>query len=263
LVPQKRLNVSDIDIQLIADELQKDLENALPHIQEEIENAVENLANATYASIISQIQGMSLNPEDRQDYLRALKYDKLGNATWIIYLDSVEAKKLEEGRDPYSIKDDLLASEKKVQVGSRAGQPWVRTSKKGKKYAAVPFQQRPMSGESFYGNLADDIKKLSVMNRKTKKTQPITKLFNDLDGAPIHGKVATAKKVPGHPNLDGLTKYQHVHESGAVSSLYMTFRIVHEDSTGWQHPGTKGFQLFEKAEKVVEAELKNILETLL
>lgn len=255
--------MSDIEVKLIADELGKDLENATPAIQNEIHQAVENLANATHAAIIAKIQSMSVRPENRQDYLRALKFEKLGDSTWVIFLDGIDAKKLEEGQDGYSIKDQLLKSKKRVQVGSRAGEPWVRTSKAGKKYAAVPFQHKPFSGEKFSGDLAADIKKLQAMNKRTQKMQPITKLFKDLDGKPVHGKVATVAEVPGQPNLAGLTKYQHVHESGAVSSVYMTYRMVHEDSTGWQHPGTKGYQLFKEAEDYVESELKNILETLL
>lgn len=255
--------MSDIEVQLIADELGKDLENATPVIQNEIHQAVENLANAAHAAIISKIQGMSMSPENRQEYLKALKFEKLGDSTWLIFLDGDWPKELEEGIKPYSIKDQLLASKKKVQVGSRAGEPWVRTSKAGKKYAAVPFQHRPFSGEKFSGDLAADIKKIKTMNQRTQKMQPITKLFKDLDGKPVHGKVATVSEVPGQPKLAGLTKYQHVHDSGAVSSVYMTYRMVHEDSPGWQHPGTKGYQLFKEAEEYVEQELKNILETLL
>jgi hypothetical protein len=106
--------------------------------------------------------------------------------------------------------------------------------------------------------------------------QSITKTFEDISGKPIAGKVATASEADidmaamAHErgdakwkNLEGLTKYQHVSDSGKVSSIYMTYRMVGEDSKGWVHPGHKGYQLFKEAEEYVNAELKNILKTIL
>jgi hypothetical protein len=251
----------DIEVKLIADELGKDLEKAAPQVQAEIERAVENLAHAAYAAIVAKIQGMSADPKNRQDYLKALKFQDLGDATWLIYLDGEWASKLEEGFGPYSIKDVLLKSTKTVQVGARAGLPWVRKNKQGKKFASVPFEHKPFSGEKMSGSLAEDIKKILVKNR-AGQDQPITKIFHDLGGKPISGKVATANNV-GITNLEGLTKYQFVHDSGKVSSVYMTYRTVSEDSTGFQHPGHKGYQLFKEAEQYVESEIKNILNQLL
>lgn len=251
----------DIDVKLIADQLGKDLEKAAPQVQLELEQAVGNLAQAAYAAIVAKVQGMSMDPKNRSDYLRALKFKDLGDATWLIFLDGDWASKLEEGFGSYNIRDVLLKSTKTVEVGQRAGQPWVRTNKQGKKFAAVPFEHKPFSGEKMAGNLGDDIKKIMVKNRGGSD-QPITEIFKDLGGKPIHGKVATAQNV-GIPNLEGLTKYQFVHDSGKVSSMYMTFRMVSEDSAGWTHPGHKGYQLFKEAEQYVEAELKNIINNLL
>ncbi len=251
----------DIEVKLIADELGKSLKNMAPQVEAELQQAVGNLANAAYAAMVAKVQGMSMDPKSRQSYLKALKFEDLGDATWLIYLDGDWAQKLEEGFDAYNIKDVLLKSTKTVEVGSRAGQPWVRRNKEGKKFAAVPFEHKPFSGEKMAGNLSDDIKKILVKNRAGAE-QPITKIFNDLEGKPIHGKVATATGV-GVPNLEGLTKYQHVHESGKVSSVYMTFRNVGEDSKGWVHPGHDGYNLFKEAEQYVQTELRNILNNLL
>lgn len=251
----------DIEVKFIADQLGKDLANIAPQVQAELEQAVGNLAQAAYSAIVAKVQGMSMDPKNRQDYLRALKFQDLGDATWLIFLDGDWASKLEEGFGSYSIKDVLLKSTKTVEVGSRAGLPWVRKSKDGTKFAAVPFEHKPFSGEKMAGNLGDDIKKILAKNRAGVE-QPITEIFRDLGGKPIQGKVATANNV-GVPNLEGLTKYQFVHESGKVSSVYMTYRIVSENSPGWQHPGHKGYQLFKEAEQYVETELKNILNTLL
>lgn len=251
----------DIEINTIAEELGKSLKNLAPQVQAELEQAVGNLAEATYASIIAKIQSMSLDPKNRQAYLKGLKFDDLGDATWLISLDGEWPNKLEEGFAPYSIKDVLLQSSKTVQVGSRAGLPWVRKSKKGTKYAAVPFEHKPFSGENASGDLATDIQRMMGRNR-AGELQGITEIFNDLEGKPISGKISSHSMDSTPQNLKGLVKYQHVHDSGKVSSVYMTFRFVSENSTGWIHPGHSGYQLFKEAEEYVNAELKNIINTL-
>lgn len=251
----------DIEISVIAEELGKDLRTVAPQVEAELQRAIESVAHAAYASMVAKVQSMNMSPNSRADYLRGLKFEKIGDGTYLIYLEGEWAQKLEDGYESYSIKDQLLKSEKIVQVGSRAGQPWVRTSKANKKYAAVPFEHHPFSGHKT-GNLGEDIKKILVKNRAGVE-QPITKIFNDLGGKPIHGKVAVGGQIKDQPNLSGLTKYQHVHESGKVSSIYMTYRMVSEDSPGWQHPGSDGFALFKEAEQYVDEELRNILKMLL
>lgn len=251
--------MADIEISLIADQLGKNIKNLAPQVEAELQQAVENLAHAAYSAMVAKIQGMSLDPKNRADYLKALKFQDLGEHTWLIYLDGDWAQKLEGGFGAYSIKDVLLQSQKIVQVGSRMGEPWVRKNKQGKKYAAVPFDHKPFSGGKM-GNLGDDIKKILVKNRAGSE-QSITKIFMDLEGKPISGKVAVATNT-GIANLEGLTKYQSVSDTGHVSSIYLTYRMVSEDSKGWQHPGHAGYNLFKEAETYVQTELRNIIKNL-
>jgi hypothetical protein len=264
---------SDIEITLIADELGKSLKNMAPQVQAELNAAVENLAHAAYSAMVAKVQGMGLDPKNRSDYLRALKFENLGDSTWLIHLEGDWANKLESGFGAYNIKDVLLKSDKIVEVGPRTGQPWVRTNKKGKKYAAVPFGHKPHSGENV--DLGNQISQIMVKNR-SGNMQSITKVFEDASGKAIAGKVATAtaadldhsvmafeRNDAKWKNLEGLTKYQNISDTGRVSSIYMTYRMVGEDSTGWVHPGHKGYNLFKEAEEYVNTELKNILNTLL
>lgn len=254
--------MADIEISVIADELGKNLKNLAPQVEAELQAAVHNLANAAYAAMIAKVQKMSMDPKNRQAYLKALKFQDLGDSTWLIYLDGDWPNKLESGYGPYNIKDVLLKSQKIVEVGSRSGLPWVQKNKKGKKFAHVPFEHKPYSGEKSAGNLKDDIKNIMVPNR-SGSLQSITETFKDLEGKPLSGKVAQAGAHDTNPYLSGLTKYQTVSKSGKVSSIYMTYRTVGEDSKGWQHPGHKGYQLFKEAEEYVNTELRNILKTLL
>lgn len=254
--------MADISFKIRAQQLGKDLENLATKVEEEINHAVASLANAAYTAMTAKIQSMSMNEKNRKDYLKNLKFQDLGDDSYLIYLEGDWANKLEEGFGGYSIREQLLKSNKMVSVGSRAGEPWVRTAKDGHKYAAVPFEHKPHAGAS--GDMASDIKKL-VGENIVGHQQNITKIWKNLEGNAMSGKVATVKNLPSgvNPNLKGLTKYQYVHPSGKVSSVYMTYRIVSENGKDWIHPGHPGYQLFKEARDYVEKEMDNIINTLL
>lgn len=254
--------MADISLKLIADKLGKSLENLAPRVEEEINQAVKNVAHAAYIAMTSKVQSMSMGNENRQTYLKALKFEELGDDAYLIHIDGEWADKLEKGFGSYSIRDAMLKSQKTVGVGSRAGQPWVRIAKDGHKWAVVPFEHKqngkPGSGT---GDLATDIKQMMATNAKGEK-QKLTQTFKDIDGNPINGKVASVQDAI-NDKFQGLTKYQYVHPSGKVSTTYMTFRGVSEIGKDWIHPGHAGYQLFKEAEQFVETELENIINTIL
>lgn len=255
--------MADLNVRLIAEKLGKSLEDAADKVTIELNQAIKDLASAAYANIIAHVQASQMSAQNKQNYLKSLEFMPIGDDSYLIYLDGDWPTKLDEGFEPYSIKDQLLKSDKTVNVGPRAGEPWVRENKDGKKYAAVPFEHKPSSAPS--GSLAADIKKLYAMNRQGKQ-QKITSTFKDDFGKPISGKVAVASSGmnPDIPaNLERLVKYQGVNEKGRVSNVYMTYRMVSEDSAGWMHPGHPGYGFFDKVEKEVEAEIENIIQTLL
>jgi hypothetical protein len=204
---------------------------------------------------------MQISDNSRKDYLKGLKFKDLGDDSYLIYLDGDWANKLEKGFGSYSIRDALLKSKKIVGVGSRSGEPWVRKAKDGHKYAAVPFEHKPHVNPS--GDLASDIKKMMAKG-VNGQVQSISKVFKNAEGKPLSGKVASVNPADAtNPNLAGLTKYQHVHKSGRVSSVYMTYRMVSENGKDWVHPGHDGYQLFKQAQEFVEKEMDNIVKTLL
>jgi len=253
--------MADISFKLRAEALGKEIENLAPMVENEINQAVKNLAHAAYTAMTAKIQSMSMSESNRKDYLKALNFTDLGDDAYLISLDGAWADKLEKGFGSYSIRSVLLKSTKTVQVGKRAGEPWVQTGKKGQKYAHVPFEHKPHANPS--GDLAKDIKGLIALG-VNGKVQPIGEVFKNADGKAINGKVASVNPADTDvANLKGLTKYQYVHKSGRVSSVYMTFRTVSENGKDWIHPGHKGYQLFKEAEEYVEKEMDNIIKTLL
>lgn len=251
----------DISLKFSAEKLGKSLEGLAPKIEEELNQAVRNLAHSAYAAMISQMQGMAASPENRMAYLKALKFTELGNDTYLIHLQGSEANRMEQGYGSYSIRDLLMKSQKIVQVGSRSGEPWVRKAKDGHKWAVVPMEHKQNKVGSKGGDLATDIKQMFALNSKGEK-QKFTQIFKDIDGKPIHGKVAVINDSI-NDKFQGITKYQNVHPSGKVSSIYMTFRGVSEAGKDWIHPGFAGYQLFKEAEKYVEDEMENIINTIL
>lgn len=253
--------MSDISFKIRAEALGKSLKNLSAEIEEEVNDAVKNLAHAAYTGITAKLQQMNISQGSRKDYMSALKFSELGNNSYLIYLDSDRAEKLENGQGAYSLRELMLKSTKIVQVGSRSGQPWVQRAKDGHKYAHVPMEHKPQANPK--SDLATHIKSLNALGTNGK-VQSLDKIFKGLDGKPLNGKVATVHKSDAPtPNLAGLVKYQHVAKSGKVSSIYMTYRTVSETGKDWMHPGSKGYKLFKEAEEYVEKEMDNIINTLL
>lgn len=261
--------MSDITLKVRAQALGKSLENLSSKVEEELHQAINNLAHAAYSAIITKIQSMGLNDKSRLDYLNGLKFSNLGHNTYLIHLDGEWANKLESGFPAYGMREILLASQKIVGVGPRTGQPWVRKAKDGHKYASVPFDHHPHRGNK--GDLATDLKQLVALNAIGEQ-QRFNKIFKDVDGNPIDsgsGKntrpVATIKSVPDgvSKNLIGMAKFQKVQPSGKVHSTYMTWRVISEAGKDWKHPGHRGYHLFQAAEDYVASEMDQIIKTLI
>ena len=252
--------MADFSLKIRADELGKSIADIGKQLEKELDSAVEDLAYGAYAKIAADAQSRIGNPDSRQEYLKGLEILELGSGSYLVTLRGGGANKLEEGSDSYSIKDVLLKSNKIVQVGKRAGSPWVqRNQENGEKFAHVPIQMKPASKEA--GNdLGRQIQQMMGESREGRQ-QRITKIFRDAQGKPIEGKVATG--ISDNPLLDKVTKYQKIGKAGSVSSTYINYRTVAESSTGWMHPGHDGYGFFKEAEEWVASEIDNIIGTLL
>lgn len=252
----------EIIIEIKAEELGLAIENLAEELVNEFQEAIKQTANAAYANIIADAQ--TKLGRTRQDYLKGLKFDNLGNNNYLISLDGEWPNKIEDGYPSYDMKSTLLNSDAKVSQGSRSGLPWVQEGKNGK-YAHVPFEQKPFSKAPQANDLGAAIKQLETYNMQGRK-QKFTKIFRDPSGKALSGKVASVGDT-GIPNLDGITKFQQVSTSKSgketVSSVYMTWRTISENSSGWTHPGYSGLNAFQAAEMWVEKEIENILKNFL
>lgn len=256
-----------VNIELKAEQIGLELENMSNKMQGEFTQAVSDVAHMVHANIVAkasaELSGL------RRDYLKDLTFDKLGENTYVIGLSGEWANKIEGGFPAYDLQSTLLQSNKNVEVGSRAGQPWVQKSKKDEhKYAHVPFEHKPFSKEAKAQNLASAIKKLQARNMSGAQ-QKMTQVFKDPSGRALQGKVATvstAKVGDQHlKDLDGLVKYQKTYKSKkgkeTTQSIYMTYRTISEIGKGWKHPGFKGLQAFPEAEQAAEQAIDAILKS--
>ena len=254
--------MADFSVSLRAKELGKSLENLSDDLVSELEAAIGNMANMAFASI--QAFAQTDLHSTRQDYLKGLHFDKLGKNSYLIWLEGDWPNALEEGFSGYDLKDWMLRSEKVVGIGPRTGEKWVQQGKKGN-FAHVPFQKQPFSKVAVSQDMNEAIRKLTAINRQGLE-QKFTKMFKDASGNPLEGRVASVSKVEGFPELAGITKYQYksTNESGkdTFQSHYMVFRTISEGSGGWQHPGYKGLKAFEDAEKWIDTELDNIINSI-
>jgi hypothetical protein len=230
-------------------------------MQDALNEAVRDLAHVAFAQIQAKVQ--STLSSTRLDYLKALKFSELGDNTYLIALESDWANALEDGFGSYNLTDRLLASTKTVEVGSRAGQPWVQHTKPTEKKAShkfgyVPFERKSHTKEGKYAGMAKEIQGMKALNKFTHNFQNITDVFRDASGAAVAGKVATGKS--DNPFLDQLVKYQHVDpKTQRVSSIYINYRCVSEMGKPWIHPGYSGLGAFKDAESFIESQMSNIV----
>lgn len=141
------------------------------------------------------------------------------------------AMMVENGVEPWSIKNALLESDK------------VRTTIHGIKYIIVPFPWRTPA--------------------KKGQGRPAAKFGGRIMPNDIYkiikggGRLESDSEKYGH--MAGMVKY-----SKNNHSQYMTFRMVTENSKGWQHPGKPATPVFERVaaqvERMIEETLNNFLK---
>jgi len=251
------------------DKFQKSLENITKSTEKQLSQAVKEVAYATHAGIVAGAQ-KELN-STRQDYLKGLKITEVGENSYLIHLDGTWANKIEDGWGPYDMVPGMLASNKTVSTGRRAGLPWVQQSQpKGKnkeshKFAYVPLEKKPFSKVPKHADMASAVRAMAGFNKVTGQMQKITKIFTDEAGNALEGKVAIGKS--DNPLIDNTVKYQKKYVSSTgketIQSTYITYRAISQIGKAWVHPGFKGARLFQEAEKEIAQHMDRIVQALL
>lgn len=254
--------MAEFSLKLKAAELGKDLEDIGDAVVAQLEQALQDLAHTAHAVIIAKAQA-DLS-ETRQDYLKGLKFETLGKNSYLISLEEEFPISLEEGFQSFDMKPGMLKSAKVVELGTRAGSPWVQQGKDGSRYAHVPFKHTPFS-QAGKTDLNAAIREMTAFNASGRK-QKLTSIFKSPEGKPLSGEVARVRS--NIPEIDGITKFQKVLENAdtgklSTSSIYLTWRTISDNGGPWIHKGYKGLKAFLEAEDYVEDQLEEIIRTLL
>ena len=209
------------------------------------EAAVKTVSKQAYEKIKEKAAGRLYRTKDQ--YLLAMKYEKVGNGVYAITLDS-SAAHLEEGYESYDMKPGLLHLGKEIPKGAD-GKDKIKVSKAGYRYRAIPFDQNQSAAkpnhplhnniEGTFGPSMVDRLRSNTTGNTVKGTMNEFKaggyggLSKDSKGNMILGKVASARPNPNnrnsvfikdattgiershtvgserHPNSMGATKYQY------------------------------------------------------
>jgi len=231
--------------------------------REVLSDALKDLSTQAHAHIVEQVNEKLHST--RAKYIEALKFQEVGNDTWLITLEP-SALWIEEGIPANKeMIDDLLKSNK------------AKMSKDGSRYLSIPFKHGPGVGRTTstpaqqdltatiksemkrrgipYGNIEKDSHgnpKLGLLHKFDIKNSPLkTGLF------PGQGKglVGHVRQGPtGIPFLQGVRVYQRQVQDkagkGSVQRGIMTFRTVsskHKGTGRWVHPGLTPKNFFEEA----------------
>jgi hypothetical protein len=233
---------------------------------EQFKKAVGGLAKSTQEYWISLAQAKLKS--SRSEYVKGLrqaesfKHLRLGDSErYDIQLVGKMANNFEFGMDNFDMK--------LVKPGWLGGGK-AKISKEGKKYIVIPFghSKSDSPGQAYSGKAARANLKTEL--KKTMKQYGLDSLVRTAAGKVKEGTVARVKKDPSvHPFLHGLVKIQKAVSGststglGRGSSKMMTFRVMSEDSDGWNHPGITAKNILPDVERYVDNELDKIIDLIL
>ena len=172
------------------------------------------------------------------------------------------ASYIEEGTQPHDMKRALFTS------------PKVKISKKGKRYLIIPFRHGTPSAGSHEGGVGANRAMLQTMPKSIYAQAKAMALGQQLRGTKDYGRrTQIAQRNPKDLSQLQIRKNPYTWKSGQYEGMtkvrshptagghhYMTFRIMHEDSQGWWHPGTPPLKLAENTAKEMEAPITRMIE---
>lgn len=183
------------------------------------------------------------------------------------------ARYIEDGTSPHDLKSALHTSHQ------------VRVSKDGKRYLIIPFRHgtpRMGAGEAGAGSQRAMLQSMPVSVYKQAKELAVSRRLKGYAEPSVlaggkkayRGIYQWGERLKGMGNIDKRANWKSSPYEGMVripreepmasGGIYMTFRVMHEDSSGWMHPGTPPMKLAEKTatemKPVVMAMIKNGFE---
>jgi len=241
----------NINVRLKALEFGKDIDFVSKETVKELQKAIQRASILIYNEAI-RLASQKLYMT-REDYINALKYEKLGDNMYVIYLQ----EKMNHAEDGYSAYNMLP----KLAQG-----PASKTAADGHRYTNIPFQHKPHAKDTKpeVANLAAAVKQIEKEART--KDSYITKTIKKTE----HGQITHFKgieKAGFHSHLENLVKYtMRAPGQKKQRTSYFTFRTASEKQdpgSMWVHPGYGGAKIFPTLEQFAEREIENIIKRIL
>ena len=234
--------VDTFSLNLDLTEVMQAHKNLASEIQARLEVAAKNLAAQTHAHIKEQAAA-KLHVR-LPEFLKGLDFEQVDDNTWAITIKA-EARWIEDGQEPRSLLDSLLAS------------PKAKQGKNGK-YIVVPFKhdkgpskQTPHQ-RAITADLKSQLRGLKIPYKRVEKNtdgSPKLGLLHSLNFKPkSKSQFPMVGSASGTPFLQGVRIYQSKNAKGKTERSIFTFRTASENGKAkWMHPGNPPMHFMEEA----------------
>ena len=179
------------------------------------------------------------------------------------------ARYIEDGTSPHDLKSALHTSHQ------------VRRSKDGKLYLIIPFRHgtpRMATGEAGRGSQRATLHSMPMSTYQRAKELALSRRVGGYVEPSVHGGGRKAyrnvyqwgEKLTGMADTgrragwktspyEGMVRFPR-EEPSVSGSIYMTFRVMSEKSTGWIHPGTPPMHLAQRTANEMKAPVTGIIQ---
>lgn len=263
--------MSRLSITLNMDALMAVPQQMYEQVMRAVDVAVEGVAQTAMRQWADSINAADLREAQKREYSESLRIDRLGPAHYLVRTIYDKADQIEDGRPVRDLKAMLQTS------------PKTRMSKAGKKYLIIPFRHNtpgnkalaPAMPRAIYDQALkmgpSSILSMGTRVSATGATVPKRNYKWDKAGDEFGKK----KYLSTGPLPAGLAPIRAGHKSDiyagmrrmetstgkSKSSAYLTFRVMHQDSTGWIVPAKPGLKLADKIAAQIESQAQGYIES--
>jgi hypothetical protein len=236
-----------------------------------VDVAVEGVAQTAMRRWAKSINAADLREGQKKDYAESLRIDRLGMAHYLVRTIYDQADQIEDGRPARDLKAMLQTSQK------------TRMSKAGKKYLIIPFRHNTPGNKALAPAMPQAIYDQALKMGQSSILSTGSRISATGATVPQHnykwdkaGDVFGKKKYlstgplpaglapigPGHKtDIYAGMRRMDTSTGKSKSSSYLTFRVMHQDSTGWIVPAKPGLKLADKIAAQIENEAQGYIES--
>lgn len=246
-----------ISINLNTDALMAVPQQMYEQVLRAVDVAVEGVAQTAMRRWADSINAADLHEGQKKEYSESLRIDRLGMAHYLVRTIYDQADQIEDGRPERDLKTMLQTSQR------------TRQSKAGKKYLIIPFRHNTPGHSALSTSMPADVYKQAKKLAKSSITGKTSRL--SATGATVPQSVykwggrlpaGLAPIRAGHKtDIYAGMRRMETSTGKSKSSAYLTFRVMHQDSTGWIVPAKPGLKLADKIAAQIESQAQGYIES--